>query len=370
MDRHLSSRLQTLNLKKTLHYVNHDFRRDYTNHIKNENTNYYYINNDKNVKLYNYKKMNDKKLNKSKNKDFTDLNRIKKILDETIIKHNDMYLEKYKTKLRTDRTNSFNRGVLTFPKDLENDLKGETFNKKEFITLGIKTIKEICKYLDINLIYITVHFDETTPHFHYLTENFNSKGITIKRNREVGKKIQDISEIYFKKYGITRGVSKQATGKKNIVNEIDKLKNQLQEEKNKNEEFKKENIKLKEENQKLKNQNEELIKNILINETEYNKLLTDVKTLKEEYIKFNEEVETKKEFYKSVLNPLLTNLKEIEKDYKFFNSKTLISTLSDEELKERINRINNTFKIVKENIESPKFQTVKKQLEDYNGFSM
>lgn len=29
MDRHLSSRLQTLNLKKTLHYVNHDFRRDY-----------------------------------------------------------------------------------------------------------------------------------------------------------------------------------------------------------------------------------------------------------------------------------------------------------------------------------------------------
>ena len=217
---------------------------------------------------------------------------------------------------------------------------------------------------------LTVHFDETTPHFHYLTENFNSKGITIKRNREVGKKIQDISEIYFKKYGITRGVSKQATGKKNIVNEIDKLKNQLQEEKNKNEEFKKENIKLKEENQKLKNQNEELIKNILINETEYNKLLTDVKTLKEEYIKFNEEVETKKEFYKSVLNPLLTNLKEIEKDYKFFNSKTLISNLSDEQLKERINRINNTFKIVKENIESPKFQTVKKQLEDYSGFSM
>ena len=143
MDRHLSSRLQTLNLKKTLHYVNHDFRRDYTNHIKNENTNYYYINNDKNVKLYNYKKMNDKKLNKSKNKDFTDLNRIKKILDETIIKHNDIYLEKYKTKLRTDRTNSFNRGVLTFPKDLENDLKGEAFNKQEFITLGINNCCEV-----------------------------------------------------------------------------------------------------------------------------------------------------------------------------------------------------------------------------------
>lgn len=370
MDRHLSSRLQTLNLKKTLHYVNHDFRRDYTNHIKNDNSNYYYINNDKSIKPYKYKKIENKKLNKSKNKDFSDLNKIKKLLDETIIKHNELYLEKYKTKLRTDRTNSFNGGILTFPKDLENDLKGEKFNKKEFITLGIKTIKEICKYLDIKLIYITVHFDETTPHFHYLTENFNSKGMTITRNRRVGKKIQDISETYFKEFGISRGVSKQATGNRNLKNEIDKLKEQLKEEKNKNTEIKEENQKLKEENQNLKNQNEELIKNILINQNEYNKLLTDVKTLKEEYIKFNEDVETKKEFYKSVLNPLLTNLKEIEKDYKLFNSKTLVQSLTDEQLKQRINRINNTFKIVKENIESPKFQTVKKQLEDYSGFSM
>ncbi len=363
MDRHLSSRLQTLNLKKTLHYVNHDFRRDYTNHIKNDNSNYYYINNDKSIKPYKYKKIENKKLNKSKNKDFSDLNKIKKLLDETIIKHNELYLKKYKTKLRTDRTNSFNGGVLTFPKDLENDLKGEKFNKKEFITLGIKTIQEICKYLKVKLIYITVHFDETTPHFHYLTENFDQDGKTITRNKTVGKKIQDISEIYFKEFGISRGVSKQATGKRNITNEIDKLKNQLKE-------IQEENQKIKEENQKLKNQNEELIKNILINQNEYNKLLTDVKTLKDEYIKYSEDVETKKEFYKNVLNPLLTNLKEIEKDYKLFSSKTLVQSLTDEQLKQRINRINNTFKSVKEDIESPKFQNVKRQLEEYNGFSM
>ncbi len=363
--RHLSTRLQSLNYKKTLHYINHDFRIDYTSHIKNNNQNYFYIpsENKQQINKYKYSKI---KQNKNK-KEFL---HIKNKVDEITKKHKEIYFKNHKRNLRTERTNSINRGILTFPKDLENDLKGESFDKKEFIEMGVKTILNICKELDIELIYITRHFDETTPHFHYLTSNYNTKGNVITRNREIGKKLQDISEIYFKKFGISRGVSKEATGNRNLKNEIDKLKNQLKEEKNKNKEIKKENIKLQEENKELKNQNEELIKNILINQTEYNKLLTDVKSLKDEYIKYSEDVETKKEFYKSVLNPLLKNLQEIEKDYKLFNSKTLVQTLTDEQLKQRINKINNTFKSVKENIESPKFQNVKKQLEDYCGFSM
>lgn len=358
MSRHLSSRLKSLNYEKTLHYIKHDFRIDYSNHIKNKNINYFYLpsKNKKVISRYRYTKLR-------KQKRLTEFNHIKNKVDNLIKKHHKLYEEKYNRKIQTEKTNSINRGVLTFPRDLENDFKNEKFNKEEFIKMGIETIELICKELKIELVYITIHLDETTPHFHYVTSNFDEKGVVIQRNKEVGRKIQDLSDTYFKKFGIVRGISKDITGNRNIENENEKLKNQLKQLEEKNQ-------KLEEENQKLKNQNEELIKNILINETEYNKLLTDVKTLKEEYIKFNEEVETKKEFYKSVLNPILTNLKEIEKDYKFFNSKTLISTLSDEQLKERINRINNTFKIVKENIESPKFQTVKKQLEDYSGFSM
>lgn len=364
--RHLSSRLQSLNYKKTLHYINHDFRIDFTSHIQNSNDNFFYLPATDKTKISKFKYS---KIKQNKNK--KEFLQIKNKVDEITQKHKDIYFKNNKRNLRIDRTNSINRGVLTFPKDLKNNLEGESFNKKEFIEMGVKTILNICKELNIELIYITRHFDETTPHFHYLTSNYNQEGRVITRNREVGKKIQDISEKYFKKFGIERGVSKQVTGNRNLKKEIDKLKNQLQEEKNKNKEIKKENIKLQEENKKLKNQNEELIKNILINQKEYEKLLTDVKTLKDEYTKYNEDVETKKDFYKSILNPLIINLKNIEKDYKLFSSKTLVSTLTDEQLKERIIKINNSFKEVKQRIESPKFQNVKKQLYEYeNSFSM
>ena len=55
-------------------------------------------------------------------------------------------------------------GILTFP----SEFTPEKFNMdlKTFIETGIKTIENICKELDIELIYITCHLDEETPHMH------------------------------------------------------------------------------------------------------------------------------------------------------------------------------------------------------------
>lgn len=360
MNNKLNIRFESCTTENYTNEINHDLRINNTPHIKNNNSNRLFIPNRNDLKKIKYHKIN---------KGFDYRTEIFEKINELKIQHNTLYKKNQKRNLRkNNNTNSINKGIFSFPREFTP--KKFNMDLKTFVDLGVKTIENICKELDIELIYVICHFDETTPHFHFMTSNFDSKGITIKRNREEGRKLQDLTEVFYKDFGLERGVPKEITGNRNYKKEIDKLKNQLKEEKNKNKEIKKENIKLQEENKELKNQNEELIKNILINQTEYNKLLTDVKSLKDEYIKYSEDVETKKEFYKSVLNPLLKNLQEIEKDYKLFNSKTLVQTLTDEQLKQRINKINNTFKSVKENIESPKFQTVKRQLEEYSGFSM
>ena len=63
--RHLSSRLQSLNYEKTIHYIKHDFRIDFTSHIKNGNDNFFYLPHTDKTKILKFKYS---KIKQNKNK--------------------------------------------------------------------------------------------------------------------------------------------------------------------------------------------------------------------------------------------------------------------------------------------------------------
>lgn len=137
---------------------------------------------------------------------------------EQIEQNHKILLRKNFNQSLNKRYNSFNSGILTFSEKINeyNLLKNEN-NFKIFLKKTNETIKNVCKELDIELHYIVVHFDEGgLPHVHFFTNNFNKlgKSISIKTNKRLGEKLQDLSEEYFKEWGFERGISKSITKNK------------------------------------------------------------------------------------------------------------------------------------------------------------
>lgn len=163
-------------------------------------------------------------------------------------RHRILLRKNYNQSLNKERVSSFNMGVFTFSSDMR---EYAATRLEEVLELGIKTIENICKEYDIKLHYISWHMDEEgIPHFHYFTDNFNSKGRTInpKRNKNMGQRLQDLGILYFKDMGFNRGLDKEITkGKHMPIREYKAAQDAI-----------KQNKKLKEENQKLKNQIQEM----------------------------------------------------------------------------------------------------------------
>lgn len=157
-------------------------------------------------------------------------------------RHRKLLRKEYNQSLNKNRNNSYNMGVLTFSESMR-DFAETDLDK--VLELGFKTIQEMCKEVDTKLHYISFHMDEKgIPHFHFFTDNFNSKGRTInpKRNKNLGKKLQDLGNDYFDQLGFKRGLSKEETGARHLsIKEYQEYQD-----------TKKENERLKEENEQLK----------------------------------------------------------------------------------------------------------------------
>lgn len=368
--RKLNVRMMTLNSKKRKYEINHDFRIDYSRHIKNDNLNYLYIQNkDKNVKSdiksYKYDKTD-------KNKNYKMLKEINPKIEELEKLHQTLYKKNYGRTMQKDKVNSFNSGVLTFPADMENDLSGEKFNQQEFIKMGIKTIQNMCKEFNLELIYITRHFDETTPHFHFVTSNFNVEtGEIFKRNAENGKKLQDLTTYEFGKYGFERGTSKEITGLKSSQNEIDKLKNQIKnlttdnkKLKKSNDELTTKNAELKTKNTELEDQNQKLLNEITTNKTEFEELKEKLKTIKDEYTKYNvDDLETKKETYRNLINPLIKDVNYIKDNIDYLIKSEKLNKLTPEFIAKKYVEITTNIKNVNEITQSILFKNLLEKLE-------
>lgn len=301
----LNVRHESLNKKKILEYINHDLRVKYTKHVKNENENKIYIKGFQNGLIQSYKYDKNNKENVRKMRDF-----ISEKVEKVEELHKKLYKKTYKRNLREHLTNSINAGIISMPKDLENDFENEHFNEKQFIVAGLEAINEICKTHNLELIYVAVHFDETTPHFQYITSNFNKEtGQVLQRNKETGVELQDIRGKHFEKFGITRGISKEVTGYNHVKKELEKQRNEV--------------LKLKNENEQLKNENEELrtkeyeleLKTEAM-KIEFENLEKEIKEQKIMVKNFKLETQKHKNFMKNTLIPLIRQLRKLKKDFK------------------------------------------------------
>jgi hypothetical protein len=197
----------------------------------------------------------DKSYNNYENKiyNFQDLEPLK-VLRKWREEHNTLYKEnRYKTvkgkrvKRNENLTNSNStilEGIITFSEQLKMDL-GYKYSKEEWEQTCINVVKEISEYLDTEIMYISFHYDETTPHCHYHFKNYDKKGYSIFHkfnDTEHLSKLQDIGFKHLKKLGMKRGEKKPKTGKthqktkqyyieeqKKLITDLKKIRKKTQE---------------------------------------------------------------------------------------------------------------------------------------------
>lgn len=137
-----------------------------------------------------------------------------KILKKWRAEHN----EKYKNRRHENLTNSNStllNGVITFSEAIHKDLDSK-YSKSEWEKTCQEAIEEIAEYLDSEIMYITFHYDEKTPHVQYHLKNYDSEGHSIfykNRGKEELSKLQDIGFKHFQKLGMDRGLKKEITNK-------------------------------------------------------------------------------------------------------------------------------------------------------------
>lgn len=207
-------RFESYTIKKSIGEVIHDLRYEKTIHMTN----------DENLKFKNviFHKFGRKYFEYEHQRNNKDIDKIKEnILNEiTEIQeeHKTLFKKYHKRSLREDRYNSINRGILTFENQrFKNKSESE---KKKFIVNGKESIEKYCKEKGLKLLYIVYHDDEESGHFHFMTSNYyidndKLKSLNIKKNKGMGKELQDFFyENFTKNFGYERGLSKELTKRK------------------------------------------------------------------------------------------------------------------------------------------------------------
>lgn len=203
MKNFINVRVQSYNYKKQYDLLRHNFRhkKDSLSQI-NEKPNFFIGPNGKLLEIDN---TNKKKIYDIVSKEYQK--------DRT--KHNEIYKAKHKRNLR-DFQATWTDGVLTFSEAIHQDL-GNKYTQEDLIKVATSCANDIAKKYGTQLIYLTLHMDETTPHFHFALKNYDKNGLSLwkkNQNKEFLSQLQDIAFEHFKELGMQRGLSKDITGKK------------------------------------------------------------------------------------------------------------------------------------------------------------
>ena len=203
MKNFINVRVQSYNYKKQYDLLRHNFRhkKDSLSQI-NEKPNFFIGPNGKVLEIDN---TNKKKIYDIVSKEYQK--------DRT--KHNEIYKAKHKRNLR-DFQATWTDGVLTFSEAIHQDL-GNKYTQEDLIKVATSCANDIAKKYGTQLIYLTLHMDETTPHFHFSLKNYDENGLSLwkkNQNKEFLSQLQDIAFEHFKELGMQRGISKDITGKK------------------------------------------------------------------------------------------------------------------------------------------------------------
>lgn len=108
-----------------------------------------------------------------------------------------------------ENTKPFSSGVLTFSE------LAKAVNIDELWNYGLKAIQTIAEKYKIKVLWVALHRDETTPHFHYMFENIDTeecKAFQSKLGRDGCSKLQDLCGKVMAPLGFRRGEKKKLSG--------------------------------------------------------------------------------------------------------------------------------------------------------------
>ena len=99
----------------------------------------------------------------------------------------------------------FFSGILTFGEIMSEDYAN---NPKLFDSCSKDFIEKLQNKLGVKILSAVVHLDEKTPHIHFLFDNINNEGKSIKRNIKPNdcSDFQDLGGSCFERMGYERGI--------------------------------------------------------------------------------------------------------------------------------------------------------------------
>ena len=344
----ISTRIAASNNNKNLNNILHNLRVNKNGEYKK------YQSNDIDAKeINNYLYFNENTY--MDNKDITKVfNEINLLRDNLIQEHNILYKKKYNQNIRMERAASIAEGILTFSNTINKRLTQDTnnfnnnkINEIDFYNTGIQAIKDIARENNLEILYISYHRDETTPHFHYHFKNYDNNGNSMMyklKRKEILSNLQDIAAKPFKKYNMTRGIKKEYTNQNYVKVRnynskqqqeqafiLNKIKDDIELERKELELLRKEIINSKEiDNQRKK----EVYNEIALAKKELDNIKDNIKS----YKKDAKEIDTQ---VKKDVNDIIQKSKNII-GYDIQTIKNEISNL----LKENYNVINNMYSFI------------------------
>jgi hypothetical protein len=113
----------------------------------------------------------------------------------------------------------FVEGILAFSPE---PFAAAGFDMEEWKARCLDVAADLAKSQNARMVYLSFHFDETTPHAHYMIENFDKKEKTTwqrKFGKQKCRELQDFAAKKFTEMGFERGESKSISGAehKNLI---------------------------------------------------------------------------------------------------------------------------------------------------------
>lgn len=230
MNNYINVRVQGHNNKKLINTIKHNLRAisSLNKDLNTNNSNYIMLDN----KLIKLDKTNIKHIYKQ----------LHTLYQNDRSEHNEIYKKHNKRNLR-ENNGSWFEGVFTFSEQMKKDLKDKKYTMNDLVKVANDCLKEIASTYGAEIKYMTLHLDETSPHFHWSLNNFNDRGLSLynqNKNKDFLSNLQNIGFKHFSSLGMERGISKEI----NSVNhkEINKY-------------WRDKNIVIKQENKELNNVN-------------------------------------------------------------------------------------------------------------------
>lgn len=102
--------------------------------------------------------------------------------------------------------NYYIAGIVTFSKEARNGVNGRPPDEQ-----AEKYVGDLAKSLDLKILYLVRHSDESTNHYHFMLENVDTEGRAKARtlNKKALSEIQDKAGEFFAQIGIKRGIKKK-----------------------------------------------------------------------------------------------------------------------------------------------------------------